>query len=196
MTSTLTATSTSSRIEEGPDGTLEIWSLSPTEDVLLRLLTELFEHHWSEITFGPLIQGAAWEVRAPGAPKKIGMFDGYVTVDFGPWHFHLCIGETRGTRSHPTPPELSAHRRTARAEFYRNLASRDGAPTSWGLRFFNGHDEQQMTVFLPNPFLSPEMRILKTPEWSHLELWDRLRQDYLGLAPDPRDRTGKGFAHS
>ncbi|SQD94119.1 hypothetical protein FMEAI12_2280012 [Parafrankia sp. Ea1.12] len=33
--------------------------------------------------------GTAWEVAAPYAPRRIGVYDGYVTVDFGAWHF-LC----------------------------------------------------------------------------------------------------------
>ncbi|NJM13533.1 MAG: hypothetical protein HC889_18195 [Synechococcaceae cyanobacterium SM1_2_3] len=60
-----------------------------------------------------LIQGAAWEVRAPNAPQRISLSDGYLTVDFGHWHFHLCIGEYRGPRNNPASAELARHRRTA-----------------------------------------------------------------------------------
>ena len=91
----------------------------------------MFENYWQVIQFGPLIQGAAWEIRAANAPEKVTLYDGYITVDFGTWHFHLCIGATTGSRSHPTAPELAAHRRTARAELYRQLQT-DGTPNSWG----------------------------------------------------------------
>ena len=55
----------------------------------------------------------------------------------------------------------------------------------------------QTTVLLPNPFLAPDTdKILKTPDWSRLDLWDRLRARWLGLTePDPLDRSGRGFSH-
>lgn len=174
-------------VEEAGNGTLEVFPLPVGQDFLLGLLTDIFENHWHEIHFGPAIQGAVWEIRAPCAPERIGVLDGYLTVDFGHWHFHVCIGDYKGPRARPAPPELTAHRRTARAELYRHLRE-DGRPSSWGLRLFNGAGEQQMTVFLPNPWLTIEQKILKEPDFSHLAMWDKLRQTYLGLPPDPLDR--------
>src|SRR5262249_16255777 len=151
-----------------PDGaTVEIFPLPTDEACLEELLRELFEQHWDKITFGPLIQGAAWEIRAPHAPTQVGMLDGYLTVAFGISHFHLCIGPPKGPRSSPPPAALAPHRRTTRAELYRRLDN-SGAPASWGLRLFNGHDEQQITILLPNPFLSADDRVLKTPDWLRL----------------------------
>jgi hypothetical protein len=128
--------------------------------------------------------------------RHIGILDGYLTVAFGVSHFHLCIGPHKGPPSNPTPQELARHRGTARAELYRRL-DKSGAPVSWGLRLFNGHNEQQATILLPNPFLSPDAdKVLKTPDWSRLDLWDRLRARWLGLTePDPLDRSGRGFSH-
>ena len=55
---------------------------------------------------------------------------------------------------------------------------------------------EEFTVLLPNPFLEPDDKIRRTPDWSRLALWDRLRAQWLGLAePDPLDRAGKGFRH-
>ena len=34
------------------------------------------------------------------------MLDGYLTVDLGTWHFHLCIGEHRATTAAPLPDGL------------------------------------------------------------------------------------------
>jgi hypothetical protein len=66
-----------------------------------------------------------------------------------------------------------------------------------GLRLFNGEDEQQTTILLPNPFLSVDSeKVLKTPDWSRLALWDRIRARWLGLTePDPFDRSGRRFTH-
>jgi len=174
-------------VEEPGDGRLEIFPLPADTETLQRLLTDIFENYWDRIHFGTLVQGAVFEIRAPNAPQKIGMLDGYLTIDFGHWHFHLCIGEHRGTPRNPTSEDLARHRRTARAELYRRLREGD-RPSSWGLRLFNGAGEQQMTVFLPNPYLTGEQRILKEPVWEHLALWDHLRAEYLGLPPDPKDR--------
>ncbi|MHC5705262.1 DUF7676 family protein [Streptomyces tirandamycinicus] len=171
-------------------GTQHVWPLPVDEATLLDLVTTVFTDHWQHIHFGPIIEGAAWEVGAPGAPTAITMNDGYATVDFGAWHFHLCIGEHTASG-----PELGRIRRCSRAELYRSLGS-DGAPVSWGVRLFNGRDEQMMTVLLPNPFLTDRQDILEEPDFSRLAAWDALRERFLGLAPDPLDRTGKGFRHS
>ena len=186
-----------SRFEDEPGlGRVEIFPVATDEANLYALVRHVFETHWPSIFFGILIQGAAWEVKAPGAPRRIGLLDGYATVDFGPWHFHLCIGETTGVGASPTPPELARHRRCARAEFYRGLNPRNGAPNTWGFRMFNGAGEQQMTVFLPNPFIGDDGKLLRSPQWDRLAAWDELRQRFLGLDPDPFDRTGKGFVHA
>ena len=125
------------------------------------------------------------------------MFDGYLTVAFGVPHFHICIGEHKGPHNNPVAPELAHHRRTARAELYRRL-SREMTPVSWGLRLFNGKDEQQITVLLAQPVpRSPRpTRFCARPDWSRLALWDKLRARWFGLnEPDPFDRSGTGFRH-
>jgi hypothetical protein len=166
------------------------WPLPTDEDSLLRLIRLLFDEYWDDMWFGLLIEGSALEVAAPNAPKKISMYDGYATVDFGRWHFHLCIGEHTASG-----PELGRIRRCGRAELYRRIGT-DDAPTSWGVRLFNGRDEQMLTIMLPTPFLTNMQQLTDEPVWVHLEAWDRIRSEFLGLAPDPRDRTGKGFRHS
>jgi hypothetical protein len=192
----ITAESLPQRIVDEDGATVEVFAL-PTDGASLEaLLREIFAEHWHEITFGPIIQGAAWEMRAAAAPEKIKMFDGYLTVTFGVPHFHICIAEHKGPHNNRISPALAQHRRTGRAELYRRL-SRDGTPVSWGLRLFNGKNEQQITILLPNPFLHPETdKILKIPDWSRLALWDHLRSRWFGLAePDPFDRSGRGFRH-
>jgi hypothetical protein len=184
------------RVVDDDGATVEVFRLPTDSTSLEELLSDLFRHHWQEIAFGPLIQGAAWEMKATQAPDRIKMFDGYLTVAFGVPHFHICIGEHRGPHNNRVSPALAHHRRTARAELYRRL-SRDQTPTSWGIRLFNGKNEQQITIFLPNPFLHPETdKILKKPDWSRLELWDRLRARWFGLTEaDPFDRLGRRFRH-
>jgi hypothetical protein len=188
--------STGERVRDPDGASVDRFALPADEASLEALLRELFEKHWSEITFGPIIQGAAWEIRAPHAPTRLGMLDGYLTVEFGISHFHICIGPHKGMPGHPAPESLARHRRTSRAELYRRL-DRSGAPISWGLRLFNGEGEQQMTVLLPNPFLSPDgEKLLKTPDWSRLALWDMIRERWLNLdEPDPIDRSGLRFTH-
>ena len=170
--------------------TLEVFPFPTDTDALLGALTDVFERWWEDIFFGTLVQGAAWEVAAPGPPQKMGMLDGYLTVDFGAWHFHLCIGEHTASG-----PELGRIRRTARAELYRGLDG-DGVPVTWGFRLFNGEDTQLLTVLLPNPFLSNRQEPLAEPDFDRLEAWDHLRAKFLGLEPDPKDRLGTGFVHT
>ncbi|OBH17396.1 hypothetical protein EHH44_14690 [Mycolicibacter terrae] len=165
-------------------GREQLWPLPADQQSLLELLHLCFDEYWDEIWFGIIMQGAAWEVAAPNAPRKIAMLDGYATVDFGRWHFHLCIGKHRASGS-----ELGRIRRCSRAELYRRIG-KDGNPMSWGVRLFNGRDEQMMTIMLPNPFLTNDQQMREEPEWGQLELWDKLRAKYLGLGPDPLDRSG------
>lgn len=170
--------------------TQHVWPLAADEDTLRELLTTLFTDYWPSITFGPIIEGAAWEVGAPGPPEAITVNDGYATIDFGPWHFHLCIGDHSGSST-----ELARVRRCSRAELYRGLGG-DGTPVTWGMRLFNGRGEQMMTVLLPNPFLTDRQGVRDTPDFSRLAAWDTLRERFLGLGPDPLDRSGLGFAHT
>ncbi|OBJ71109.1 hypothetical protein [Mycobacterium sp. 1274756.6] len=166
------------------------WALPTDEQNLLNLLHLCFEEYWDDIWFGIIMEGAAWEVAAPNAPRRISMYDGYATVDFGRWHFHLCIGEHT-----ESGPERGRIRRCSRAEMYRRLDDAD-APRSWGVRLFNGRDEQMMTILLPNPFLTNDQQLREHPDWRQLELWDRLRQVFLGLPADDRDRASLGYHRS
>ncbi len=189
------ATARPRRVVEADGAQCELFPLPVDAETLEALLRGLFVDHWREISFGPIIQGAAYELKAAAAPTFVGTFDGYLTVAFGAPHFHICIGEHKGSMSNPVSPALARHRRTARAELYRRL-DRTGAPVSWGLRLFNGAGEQQITILLPNPFLHPATdKVLATPEWERLALWDGLRARWLGIGPDPLDRSGTGFHH-
>ncbi|MFT3759843.1 hypothetical protein [Thauera sp.] len=174
-------------IDEPGLGRVQAWPLPTDENTLWMLVKDIFQGHWRDIHFGTLVPGTVWEIRAPNAPVNIGLLDGYLTVNFGAWHFHLCIGHFSGTT-----PEQAAQRRTGRAEFYRVLGN-DDAPKSWGVRMFTAAGDQQMTVFLPNPFLNDEGRLAAEPDWSKLAAWDELRLAYLDLPPDPLDRSGCGL---
>jgi len=183
----ITPTATPPAIDEPGLGRVQCWPLPTDEDTLWLLLKEVFQQYWQDIHFGTLVPGAVWEIRAPNAPVKVSLLDGYATIDFGAWHFHLCIGHFSGAS-----PQDAAQRRTGRAELYRVLG-RDGAPRSWGLRLFTVAGHQQMTVFLPNPFLGSDGRLASAPDWSRLAAWDYLRENYLALPPDPLDRSGSGL---
>ncbi len=176
-------------VEEFGTGTLHVFGLPTDEYTLLDILTYLFTEQWAHISFGVLVQGAAWEITAAEPARRISMHDGYATVDLGRWHFHLCIGEHT-----ESGPELGRARRCARAELYRRLDA-DGVPMSWAFRMANGIGEQMMTAFLPSPFLSDTQRPLDPPDFTRLAAWDHLRAIHLGLDPDPLDRTGTGFHH-
>ena len=190
-----TATASEPVMETSPTGRqVELFPLPTDEAFLDGLLRDLFENHWAEITFGPMIQGAAYEIQCSEKPHKIGLLDGYLTIFFGPSHFHLCIGENLGSPASPTPPALREHRRTRQAHFFRSLGP-DGAPMTWGLRLINGGGEEQMTLFFPNPFLTDDDQIATQPDWSRLGLWEAMLRRYLAREPDGKDRQGKGFSH-
>lgn len=156
-----------------PDGTTtEYDDISVASDRIERLLTELFTQHWERITVGPLIQGAAWEIRFTAKPV-VTMLDGYLTVDTGPWHFHLCVG-------HPGAggdASLARARRVARAAFFRTLGGAC-SPETYGLRLWNGLGEQMMTALFPNPFYDDASSRLREPDPTRVELWQEFRRRY------------------
>jgi hypothetical protein len=170
------------------DGTrIEVFPVAPNENVLCGLITDIFQSYWQRIHFGTHVQGGVWEFAVDGPPTEVRMSNGYLTVDFGRWHAHLCIGAYTGQPGKPVPPEVARARRTSRAEFYRRLMD-DGTPGSWGFRMFNGNGEVQLTVFFPNPFVGPEGKRRAAPDWDDLAMWDDLRRRYAGIEPDPSDR--------
>ena len=175
------------RVDELGLGDVDMFPIAVNEAVLRRILDALFQRWWAHIRFGPIIQGAVYELRPPHEPH-LAMLDGYLTIGFRGWHVHLCIGEHRGST-----PEVAHVRRCAHAELARVLV--DGVPTSWMFRMYNGAGEQMLTALLPNPFLDDDQQPLSEPDWSHLACWDELRADVLGLAPDPLDRAGTSFRH-
>ena len=161
-------------VEQELDGTTIEYEEIPVEgDRVERLATELFTEHWAHVTVGPLVQGAAWEIRFATQPK-VSMLDGYLTVDTGPWHFHLCVNDHRGTKS----ADLARIRRVSRAAFFRALGG-SCSPMSWGLRLWNGRGEQMITVLFPNPYYDENFQRLKEPEWEKTALWEDLRRRYL-----------------
>jgi len=166
---------TTRMVEHGPGGTVTAYDeISVRGDVVERLLTEVFTEHWAEIYAGPVIEGAAYEIRFTAKPA-VSMLDGYLTVDVGAWHFHLCVGEHRGAAT----PEQAAVRRVTRAAFF----CADGGscvPGSWGVRLWNGRGEQMITVFFPNPWLDDDQRRVREPRWEKTALWEALRARYAG----------------
>jgi hypothetical protein len=158
------------------DGTHRVLSyFAPTEETMRALVADLFQHNWQRIVVGPCIQGAVFEVRFTQAPT-LSYLDGYLTVNLGPWHFHLCIGPHQGTPSE----ELRHKRPVARIAFFEDRGHGCAGGQSWGVQMWNGFGEQMTTVFLPNPFLSDDQKLLAEPQWERLHLWYELRAKYLG----------------
>jgi len=158
------------------DGTQTILSyFAPTEETMQALVKDLFQQNWQRIVVGPCVQGAVFEVRFEHEPR-LSYLDGYLTVDLGYWHFHLCIGPHQGTPSE----ELRRKRPVAQIAFFEERGRGCAGGQSWGVQMWNGFGEQMVTVFLPNPFLSDAQKILREPQWDRLHLWYELRAKYLG----------------
>jgi hypothetical protein len=171
----------------------DVWTLPKDEEFLCALFTDLFGNHHDGLCWGPMLTGAAYELKAPGKPKSITRDDGFLTVHWGDkGHFHLCIGAISVPADRPNAAEMIAHRRPGRVEFFRSL-DRDGYPYSWGLRMFNGKDEPQITILFPNPYVTKDDEVTNDPDWTRIALWEALLPRYTGNAPDGLDRQGRGF---
>jgi hypothetical protein len=164
------------RIEHHSDDAIAAYTYLPHDEQTMRSLAqELFGRHWRSVVVGPCIEGAVFEVSFQ-SPPEIRYSDGYLTVDLGPWHFHLCIGPHKGSSS----AELREKRRVAKAAFFERRGKACAGGRSWGLRFWNGYGEQMTTVFLPNPWISDDHQLLKMPDWIGLDTYYRLRAQFLG----------------
>jgi hypothetical protein len=177
---------------EGGKRALQVWPLPLDEAFLEEILTYVFTNYWSDIVFGPLIAGAAYEMTCPRPPSRIKLFDGYLTVAFDGPHFHLCIGDNKGSPGSPTPEALKARRRPSRAEIFRRL-DKDGAPISWGFEMHNGAGEPMISIFFASPFLLAGDKLTPEPEWQRLAMWRDIARRYLGREPEVFDESGKGF---
>ncbi len=165
-------------VEHHPDDAVTAYTyVSHDEQTMRALAQELFGTHWRSVVVGPCIEGAVFEVSFQ-SPPEIRYSDGYLTVDLGPWHFHLCIGPHNGNSS----AELREKRPVAKAAFFERRGTGCAGGRSWGLRLWNGYGEQMTTVFLPNPRISDDHQLLKTPDWTRLDTYYRLRAQFLGEA--------------
>uniref|UniRef100_UPI002637BCD6 (2Fe-2S) ferredoxin domain-containing protein n=1 Tax=Mastigocoleus sp. MO_188.B34 TaxID=3036635 RepID=UPI002637BCD6 len=114
------------------------------------------------------------------------LYDGYLTVVTEAWHLHLWVDENLGGPNNQTPLELRRQRRVSRAAFYRRF-NKHGKTRSWGIEFWNGCNENVMTIFLPNPLVDGENLLPEgKPDLSKLALYEELREIYvLGTKPMP-----------
>jgi len=177
---------------EGGERALQVWQLPTDEEFLEDFLTYIFKNYWSDIVFGPLIEGAAYELTCPCEPTNIRLFDGYLTVSFGGPHFHLCIGENKGSPRDPTPEDVKRRRRPSKAQIFRRL-DKFGAPISWGFEMWNGTGEPMISIFFASPFLSSGDKVEREPLWDRLAMWRDLSGRYLGRAAESFDETGTGW---
>jgi len=169
------------------------WDLPTSQDFLVALLTDIFENHWHGLRYGPLIEGAAFEIMCVAPPSRITVNDGYLTVFFSRGgHFHLCVGESMGPTFAPTTPEVRAHRKPSRAIIYRGLL-RDGPPLTWGFEMWNGKNEQMISIFFSNPFVTDEDTAENEPVWERLQMWRAISKKWLGREPEALDEQCKGF---
>src|SRR5438309_101880 len=136
------------------------------------LLVEGFSQHWAGPTPGPPVERAPYEIQF-ATPPKVTELDGYLTVDTGAWHFHLCVNDHRGSRS----AELARIRRVSRAAFFKTEGG-SCAPATWGLRLWNGRGEQMITILFPNPHFDAKWQRLREPRWEKTALWQELRRRY------------------
>ena len=166
------------------EGSIEYEYFDCGSDVLSSLLYTLFQQNWQQVGVGHIVQGGVLELEFNAPPKICILYDGYLTVVTEGWHLHLCIEANLGGPHCKTPLELRQQRQVNRAAFYRRFNA-EGIPRSWGIDFWNGADENLMTIFLPNPYVEGENLLPEgKPNLSKLALYQELRDIYvLGNKP-------------
>ncbi|MBH8577570.1 (2Fe-2S) ferredoxin domain-containing protein [Nostocaceae cyanobacterium CENA369] len=167
-------------------GKIEYEYFDSSTDVLSSLLYTLFQQNWQQVGVGHIVQGGVLELEFNAPPKICILYDGYLTVVTEGWHLHLCIEANLGGPHCQTPLELRQQRQVSRAAFYRRFNA-ESIPRSWGIDFWNGADENLMTIFLPNPYVEGENLLPEgKPNLSKLAFYEELRDIYvLGKKPIP-----------
>ncbi|MEQ1669407.1 MAG: hypothetical protein ABL893_00975 [Hyphomicrobium sp.] len=169
------------------------WELPVDQDFLVMFLTDVFENHWDGLRYGPLIQGAAYEIMCVAPPSRVTVQDGYLTIFFSKGgHFHLCVGDNFGPSFARTSDEMRSHRKPARAIMYRGTL-KDGSPVTWGFEMWNGKNEPMISIFFPNPFVTDEDGLEPEPVWPRLGTWRIISKKYLGLEPQALDMQASGL---
>ncbi|MEH2198931.1 (2Fe-2S) ferredoxin domain-containing protein [Nostoc sp.] len=168
------------------EGSIEYEYFDCSTDVLSSLLYTLFQQNWQQVGVGHIVQGGVLELEFNAPPKICILYDGYLTVVAEGWHLHLCIEANLGGPHCKTPLELRQQRQVSRAAFYQRFNA-ESIPRSWGIDFWNGADENLMTIFLPNPYVEGENLLPEgKPNLSKLALYEELRDIYvLGNKPIP-----------
>jgi hypothetical protein len=173
---------------DNPDGSQTRYSyFDASEETLIRLTRELFEDHWRRLTVGPWVLGAVFELTFDRAPK-VTIANGYLTVDAGAWHFHLCIANYKGSGL----PESHLLRRVSKVAFYDWRGDGSIKERSSGIRMWNGYGEQMTTIFFPHVLLGETSHTVGPPNWENLRLYYEYRRRYLGESiPTDLEATGR-----
>ena len=158
------------------------FALPADEASLEKLLRELFAEHWQDITFGPLIQGAAWEMRAARAPDVIGMMDGYLTIGSAGRISTSASASTGEPSSTPSRPNWRIIAAPSRAELYRRHQPRRHAGLL-GTAPLQRQGRAADHRAAPQPVSRPRRQDAENARSGRgSTLWDRLRAQWLGLA--------------
>jgi hypothetical protein len=169
-------------IVENVDGTKSEFTYFNGQDIDVEaMLIDIYENHWDKVVTTYVIQGAVFELFSK-KPEKVAVMDGYLTVDTGDWHIHLCVGKNRGNKASKENKQVLQEMRQVKRGAFVHQTNGTCTPESWSLRFWNGNDEQMVNIIFPNPYLTSELLPQrKNPDWSKLEMWKDMRKKYLGV---------------
>jgi hypothetical protein len=182
------------RVQPLPDGqaALQRWDL-PTEAGFLKdFLFDVFTTYWADITWGPLNEGASFELLCPSAPTETSYDNGYLTIGFDGSHFHICLAPGATAPATPEAAAALVRRLPGEAWIFRQL-DRDGAPVAWGFEMRNGAGAPMLTVFFASPFVSRATVLETEPKWERLVMWRDISRRYLGRGPEAFDESGPGY---
>lgn len=170
------------------------WVLPTDTTYLEEFLGYIFANYWADIVYGPLVDGASYELMCPCEPTEISFSNGYLTIGFDGPHFHLCIGPvSAGEGRPPVPEDYNRKRMPSSATIFRQLDAA-GAPVSWGFDMKNGAGEPMMTIFFASPFVTRASILEQEPKWERLAMWRDISGRYLYRAPEAFDESGVGYS--
>jgi hypothetical protein len=172
---------------DGFTSAVQEWALPLEEAYLAEFIQYVFKNYWDQVNFGPLIEGASYEMTCAHAPTYFDLSNGFLTIACGTQHFHICVG-TGGWPVGDTRPA----RLPGKAVIFRRLDMK-GAPLTWGFELVNSAGTPMLTIHFSNPHADLGDKLLKPPRWENLAMWRDIAKRYLGREPEQFDETGDGY---
>lgn len=141
--------------------------------VALSLYLDLFLKYWDKMNFGQCIPGAIFELSLPAKPQNITYRDGFLIIYLpnSAGHLHLAVNELTSASNFEIEKRVDLCKKIA---FFKGFTAQSKSATDYGIRFWNGKNNQILNVFFGNDDEEGNFQVTDL----HKEIWHNLKEKY------------------